>query len=233
MKCAPTKYFNSPHGLAIRLNQILADPSAAPVFTFKINKPFVPIGWLFQDFDFIGQIPLPGTPAAASGFFANLQELALSMAFSNKDATETTPGPSVNGVVYTSGDFAGYMKQFLNPSQAPINEESLIAMSTWFADFWLTELALFNGATSLPLIYGIPPETFPIATYPTGSASRLAELCERIIEVFDLRLFIPPGIYTCDGTNGVTDLNNIFNNVNIGGSTNLNIAVLELVGMPG
>lgn len=221
MKCLNPYFVQAPNGVSLRTNIISADVSAAPDFTFKIMYPFLPIGWL-SDNNPIGQTTWPLTPGAASGFYANLQLIAESMLH----ATVAPPVPS-NGIVYTEGNFSGYGNQFLSGTE-PFNSEALASNMNAIGDFWLSELSLFNSAALSPL-YGVPPNTWPVTTYPQGSTQRLYNLLSSLMGFNDNRLWVPPGTYLCDGTNVNTQMNNIFNDPNIGGGGLLAFLIIELL----
>lgn len=222
MTCVKPWFVSAPNGVNLRTNILSADVSGAPVFTFDIQYPFLPLGWL-SDNTPLGVTPWPLTPNAAAQFYPNLQLTAMDMIF----ATENPP-VAHDGIVYSPGRYSGYGSQFFNDQLSAINEPALRSNMDAIADFWLAELSLSNSAALSPL-YGVPPNTWPVTTYPLGSTKRLYELISSLIGFNDNRLWVPPGIYTCDGTNVNTDLNNIFNNVNIGGGNILSFLAIELL----
>lgn len=222
MGCIKPYYVATPNGFSFRINIISADVSAAPNFTFNIKYPFLPIGWVADNTP-LGLTPWPLTPNAAAQFYPNLQQLAEAMIFS----TDTPPVPAF-GVIYTGGSFSGYGNQFFNVSLAPFNENALASNMDAIADFWNAELSLFNSAALSPL-YGVPPNTWPVTTYPLGTVKRIYELISSLLGFSDTRLWAPPGTYLCDGTDPNTNLFNIFNNANIGGGNILSFLAIELL----
>jgi hypothetical protein len=215
MSTCPKSYFTVNSRLIFRSVNINFDVSTLPATcNIEVINPFLPLAWLKGDGT--GRYISLASENSQVKYFPTLQATLRQMWIANFEY----PNPSYLGVQYNGRIYPNYINKYWGESTPPYG----VTLPSW--------AVLNQDATTFPL--GIVDSFWQdeaLTPDPPTLMTRLENLAEWLTKNTDLRLWVPPGLYTnIPADPGLSkSLDSAFNDPDVGQGSGLSFWGIELI----